>query len=184
MTRILIQSTWVCICSASLIWIRIRIRIEIKKAGSGSALKPMRVHNTGFSSIQQWPQRGLQRPVVAFVVRGRCVVNEALTSCATPLHHAHDRRLRGHRIMCDFAGSCAMPPNHAPGRSKMCDSIELCGRSHRTATKIPFMYSFSGNCAAAQSQFQHSCVCERFFIFPGLVHLFSCSRIDRPIMGM
>ncbi len=32
-----------------------------------------------------------------------------------------------------------------------------------TATKIPFMYFFSGNCtAAAQSQFPHSCVCERF----------------------
>ncbi len=31
----------------------------------------------------------------------------------------------------------------------------------RTARKISFMYSFSGNCAA-QSQFPHSCGCEQF----------------------
>jgi hypothetical protein len=47
-----------------------------------------------------------------------------------------------------------------------------------TATKIPFVYSFSGNCAAPQPQFPHSCVSERFiYIFPG-----SCSRIDRSIV--
>ncbi len=37
-----------------------------------------------------------------------------------------------------------------------------------TAMKIPFVYSFSGNCAAPQPQFPHSCVSERFiYIFPG-----------------
>jgi hypothetical protein len=46
------------------------------------------------------------------------------------------------------------------------------------------MYSFSGNCAAAQSQFPHSCVCEQFLILTGFGHLFSCSRIGRPIMGI
>ncbi len=30
----------------------------------------------------------------------------------------------------------------------------------------------------ASSQFPHSCVCERF-IFPGSIHIFSCSRIGR-----
>ncbi len=34
--------------------------------------------------------------------------------------------------------------------------------------------------ARPQSQFPHSCVCERFYIFPGSVHIFSCSRIGRP----
>ncbi len=29
-------------------------------------------------------------------------------------------------------------------------------------------------------QFPHSCVCERFTVFPGSVHIFSCSRIGRP----
>ncbi len=38
--------------------------------------------------------------------------------------------------------------------------------------------------ARPQSQFQHSCVCERFFIIPGSVHIFSCSRIGRPIVGI
>jgi hypothetical protein len=36
------------------------------------------------------------------------------------------------------------------------------------ATEIPFVYSFSENCAAPQPQFPHSCVSERFiYIFPG-----------------
>ncbi len=36
------------------------------------------------------------------------------------------------------------------------------GHQPHTSMKIPFMYSFSGKCAA-QSQFPpHSCVCERF----------------------
>jgi hypothetical protein len=34
--------------------------------------------------------------------------------------------------------------------------------------------------ARPQSLFPHSCV---FYIFPGSVHIFSCSRIDRPILG-
>ncbi len=33
--------------------------------------------------------------------------------------------------------------------------------------------------------FPHSCVCERFiYIFPGSVHIFSSSRIGRPILGI
>jgi hypothetical protein len=46
-------------------------------------------------------------------------------------------------------------------------------------TLQPFMYSFSGNSAAAvpiPTFIIHSCVCERF-IFPGSVHIFSYSRI-------
>ncbi len=50
-----------------------------------------------------------------------------------------------------------------------------------TARKIPFMYSFSGNCEA-------SVPISRFlrlwdiYIFPGFVHIFPCSRIGRPIL--
>jgi hypothetical protein len=36
-----------------------------------------------------------------------------------------------------------------------------------------------------QSQFPHSCVCEQsMYICPRSVHLFSCSRTDRPILGI
>jgi hypothetical protein len=40
---------------------------------------------------------------------------------------------------------------------------------------IPFL-----GIARPQSQFPHSCVCERFiYIYPGLVQLCGCSKIDR-----
>ncbi len=42
------------------------------------------------------------------------------------------------------------------------ESITICRRKSYTARKIPFMYSFSGNCATPQSRFPQSCVCERF----------------------
>jgi hypothetical protein len=52
----------------------------------------------------------------------------------------------------------------------------------RTATKIPFMYFFSGNCRP-QSQFSHSCVCERF-ISPRIGSHISCSGIGRSLVGI
>jgi hypothetical protein len=48
-------------------------------------------------------------------------------------------------------------------------------RTH-TATKIPFMYSFSGNCAPSGPLSTFI-----YYIFPGSVHIFGCSKIDRPI---
>ncbi len=52
----------------------------------------------------------------------------------------------------------------------------------RTATKVPFMYSRKG-IVRPQSQFPHSCVWV-FYIFPGSIHIFSCSRIGKPIVGI
>jgi hypothetical protein len=54
-------------------------------------------------------------------------------------------------------------------------------RCKDTILKIRNNYSQKRNCVASQSQFPHSCVCERFIQFPGSVHIFSCSRIGRPI---
>ncbi len=51
-----------------------------------------------------------------------------------------------------------------------------------TATKIPFMYSYSGNCAASVP-ISHSFFSERF-IYSQDRSTYSCSRIGRPILGI
>ncbi len=50
-----------------------------------------------------------------------------------------------------------------------------------TARKIPLMYSFSGNSAASVPISSFMCLWA-FYIFPGSVHIFPCSRISRPIL--
>jgi hypothetical protein len=45
------------------------------------------------------------------------------------------------------------------------------------------IYVFPGT-VRPQSQFSHSCVCERICIIPRSVYLFSGSRIGRPIVGI
>jgi hypothetical protein len=38
--------------------------------------------------------------------------------------------------------------------------------------------------ARPTSQFPHSCVCERFYIFPRLICLFCCRKVCGPILGL
>ncbi len=37
---------------------------------------------------------------------------------------------------------------------------------------------------APQSQFSHSCVCKRFIYSQNSVHIFGCSKIDRPLLDI
>ncbi len=83
------------------------------------------------------------------------------------------------------------PRSPAPSGRRPCGTApsERCtesgGLAYCTATKIPFMYSYSGNCAASVTIFHIRVSVSDLCIplFPGSVHIFPWSRIGRPKAG-
>jgi len=78
-----------------------------------------------------------------------------------------------------------LPPAHGhalPDKAGWTPESFSDSRTCHTARKIPFMFSFSAwNCAASVSV---SMCLWAINIFPGSVHIFSCSRIGRQILGI
>jgi hypothetical protein len=101
----------------------------------------------------EWPCR------CDFYCDGRSLQPSALTDCVSPaLAGAAQLRVLG--VSASAAGACILQNvNNQPStlQSHMAGGVitpvDPCllfeDHPHHTATKIPFMYSFSGNCAAS-----------------------------------
>jgi hypothetical protein len=78
-------------------------------------------------------------------------------------------------ISAPFAGFCLLSVDHSLfvfEALKFANIVDMCcAVPVHTATKIPFMCFQKRNCAAS-------------YIFPGSVHVFSFSRIGRPMAGI
>ncbi len=91
-----------------------------------------------------------------------------------------------------FSVGCDTKGDKVVGKIEMVRDMEdgegkAAGES--TATKIAFMYSLSGNCAASVpiSMYVHVSVSDLYIPRIGpqyKIHIFSCSRIGRSIMGI